>query len=423
VLPDGKTIEAAEVRGVLSEGMLCSENELELSEDHQGIMILSPETPPGQALTSALSLDEDILELEITPNRPDCLSVIGIAREIAAKKQRKLRLPAIDLQQGDVTTDRLCTIDILAPQACHRYVARVIEGVRVEPSPFWLRRLLSLVDIRPINNIVDITNFVLWEWGQPLHAFDLDCLAEHRIVVRKAATGEEMTTLDGQVRKLSDEDLLICDGKQPVALAGIMGGLDSEISNKTTRILLESAFFEPKGIRRSSKRLGLSTEASYRFEREIDKEGVCRAANRAAGLMLPLAGGNLAAGELDVYPGPYQPKQIRLNVSRLNQLLGTHIEKKQIADFLNDLEIPCGEDEGQFLAASAPAHRPDICAEIDLVEEVARLYGYDAIPTRMSKAEISVVRRIDSIVLYTFCLKPRRRPSSFPEGKACLLKE
>jgi len=393
-LPGEKVIEAAEVRGIQSAGMLCSESELDLCEDHQGIMILPSETALGQPLSEVLALDDDLLELEITPNRPDCLSVIGIAREIAAKKRSLLRLPAIELMEDGPATDQLCSVGIQADDACHRYVARVIEGVTLGPSPFWLRRLLTLVGIRPISNIVDVTNFVMWEWGQPLHAFDLDCLKGQQIIVRRAGSGEQMNTLDGQARRLVEEDLLICDAGKPVALAGVMGGLESEISGQTTRILLESAFFEPRGIRRTSKRLGLSTESSYRFEREIDKEGTCQAANRACSLILSLAGGRLAKGALDVFPRPYQPEPIRLDISRMNRLLGTAIDKARVIDFLSRIEVKCqdeGKEDDGALSALAPAHRPDIRAEIDLVEEVARMYGYDEIPTDMPKAAISVV--------------------------------
>ncbi len=390
-LPGEKVIEAASLRGVLSEGMLCSENELSFSEDHHGIMLLPSDTQVGQSLDGALNLEDDLLELEITPNRPDCLSVIGVAREIAAKKQRTLRLPQISLKEDSRSADMACSIELSAPEACHRYVARVLEGIQIAPSPFWLRRLLSLVGLRPINNIVDVTNFVMWEWGQPLHAFDLDCLAEQRIVVRKAESGQRITTLDGAERKLCEDDLLICDAQRPVALAGIMGGQDSEISDGTTRILLESAFFEPRGIRRSSKRLGLSTESSYRFEREIDIQSTLLAADRASDLMLSLSQGKLLAGAVDIYPKPYQPKSIRLHFSRLDRLLGTSIEKDHVPNYLKGLEIECKNKDEEGLDAIPPSFRPDIAGEVDIIEEVARLYGYDAIPTHMPEASISVI--------------------------------
>ena len=391
-LPGGKVIEASTVHGILSEGMLCSERELALSEDHLGIMKLPSETSPGLELVEALALEDDVLDIEITPNRPDCLSVLGIAREIAAKTHRELRLPEISLEERGPAIDGVSSVEILSPEACPRYVARIIEGVRVGPSPFRLRRLLSLVGLRPINNIVDATNFVMWESGQPLHAFDLDRLEEHRIVVRTAKKGETLTTLDGQERKLSEEDLLICDAGRAVALAGVMGGLDSEISEGTTRMLLESAFFEPKGIRRTGKRLGLSTEASYRFEREMDREGCLRAADRACGLMLDLAGGSLLTGALDVYPIRYRARSVRMAVSRINRLLGTSIEKARILDFLKGLQMRAEEVDQETLEITPPSFRPDIQMGMDIVEEVARLHGYDAIPTHLPKAPVSIVQ-------------------------------
>ena len=390
-LPDGKVIEAVTLHGVLSEGMLCSESELRLSEDHVGILKLLPGTSPGLDLGRAVALDDDVLDIEVTPNRPDCLSVIGIAREIAAKMQRCLRLPEGSPQEEGPSVEGISSVEIHAPEACPRYVARVVEDLRVTSSPFWLRRLLSLVGLRPINSVVDVTNYVMWESGQPLHAFDLDRLEERRIVVRKARKGETITTLDGQERSLSPEDLLICDARRPVALAGVMGGLDSEISERTTRMLLESAFFEPRGIRRTGKRLGLSTEASYRFEREIDKEGTLRAANRACGLMLAMGGGRLRSGALDVYPIPYRPKSIPMTVSRINRLLGTSLEKKRIVGFLTGLEMRVKDEDGEALEIAPPSFRPDVQMGMDVVEEVARLYGYEAIPTRMPAAPVSVV--------------------------------
>jgi phenylalanyl-tRNA synthetase beta chain len=433
-LPGGKVIEATSLHGVFSEGMLCSELELELSEDHAGIMKLPSDTSPGLELVRALALEQDVLDIEVTPNRPDCLSVIGVAREIAAKKQRGLRLPKISpVEQGPYSTEA-SSVEILAPEACPRYVGRVLEGVRVGVSPFWLRRLLRLVGLRPINNIVDVTNFVMLEWGQPLHAFDLDRLEENRIVVRTARHGETITTLDGEERKLIQEDLLICDAHRPVALAGVMGGLKSEIGDGTTRVLLESAFFEPKGIRRTGKRLGISTEASYRFEREIDREGCLRAADRASELMTSLAGGRLLAGALDVYPIPYRPSNIRLEVSRVNRLLGTSIEKEKILGYLTGLEMGVRDEGGDVFAVTPPSFRPDLRMGMDIVEEVARIHGYDAIPTQLPEAPVSVVlaepeRRAEElardvlvgagffeVVNYSFGGPDFFEPLGFPDG-------
>ncbi|MEW6442715.1 MAG: phenylalanine--tRNA ligase subunit beta [bacterium] len=388
-LASGQRIQATRIRGVLSEGMLCSEAELGLSEDHSGILLLADDTPLGKDLADVLSLADHVLDVEVTPNRPDCLSVIGIAREIAAKKRLPLRYPDSSIREAGPPVGEVTSVEILSPERCPRYVARVLEGVRIGPSPFGLRRRLSLVGLRPINNIVDVTNFVMWELGQPLHAFDLDRLEDRRIVVRLPREGESLATLDGVERRLSGEDLLICDGRRPVALAGIMGGQESEIREDTARILLESAFFEPRGIRRTAKRQCLSTEASYRFEREIDRQGVLRAADRAAEMMRQLAGGSVLRGAVDVYPVPYRPKAIALSASKVNRLLGTSLEKGQILDFLQRLDLRL-EDAGEdAFTVTAPSFRPDIREEMDVVEEVARLNGYDRIPTRMPVGPLS----------------------------------
>jgi phenylalanyl-tRNA synthetase beta chain len=389
-LPGGRTIEATSIRGIRSEGMLCSERELMLSEDHEGIMRIDGNPPPGRPLDRTLSLDDQVLEIELTPNRSDCLCVIGIAREIAARKGRPLRLPAVTPRENGGPARDVSSVSILAPEACHRYVARVLEGVSVAPSPFWLRWRLSLAGIRPINNIVDVTNYVMMEWGQPLHAFDLDRLEEHRIVVRKACRDERLTTLDGEARMLTEQDLLICDARKPVAVAGVMGGQESEIHPGTTRVLLESAFFEPRGIRRTSKRLGLSTEASFRFEREIDKEGTGRAADRAAMILQDLTGGRLLSGAIDLYPTPFQPLCIPLDVSRVNRLLGTSLEVNEVKGLLRAAEISV-RCRGEELEAVPPSFRPDIRLPEDLAEEVARFVGYDAIPTALPRVPVSVV--------------------------------
>ncbi len=433
-IPSGKVIEATQLHGVFSEGMLCSELELELSEDHSGIMKLPPDTSPGMELDRALDLEDDVLDIEVTPNRPDCLSVIGVAREIAARKKRELCFPKISLEEQSPSSAEVSSVEILAPEACPRYVGRVLEGVRVGISPFWLRRLLNLVGLRPINNIVDITNFVMLEWGQPLHAFDLDRLEENRIVVRMARPGETITTLDGEERKLTEEDLLICDARRPVALAGVMGGLESEISEGTTRVLLESAFFEPKGIRRTGKRLGISTEASYRFEREIDRQGSLRAADRASEMMASMAGGRLLAGPLDVYPLPYLDRTISVSVSRINRLLGTSIEKDEMVGYLTGLEMGVKDQGEDALEVTPPSFRPDVTMGMDVVEEVARLYGYDSIATDMPRAPVSLVvaepeRRAEDlardvlvgmgfseVVNYSFNGPDLLKPLGFPEG-------
>jgi len=390
-LPGGKRIEAATIRGVLSEGMLCSEQDLRLSDDAGGIMRLSGSLPPGRPVHEIPELDDHVLEIELTPNRSDCLCVIGVAREIAAKTGRALRLPAVAPVEDGLLSGEVASVQILAPDACQRYVARILEDVAVGPSPFWLRWRLSLVGVRPINNVVDVTNYVMMEWGQPLHAFDLDRLQGHRIVVRKAFPRERITTLDGVERALEVTDLLICDAGHPVALAGVMGGLESEIHADTRRVLLESAFFEPRGIRRTAKRLGIGTEASHRFEREIDKEGARRAADRAAAFLVDLAGGRLLPGAIDRYPVPFRTVPIALSVSRLNRVLGTSLDRPQVQRMLEAVEIPVQGRDGDVLEALPPSFRPDVRLPEDLMEEVARLVGYDEIPTVMPRAPLAPV--------------------------------
>lgn len=433
-LPGGRIVEATRVRGVLSEGMLCSEAELGLAESSTGIFLLSDEVEPGRDLGEALALEDVVFDVEITPNRPDCLCVVGIAREIAAAKGHRVRLPACSVSEESPEVSRFASVEIRAPDLCYRYVARVLVDLRVGPSPFWLRRRLSLAGLRPINNIVDATNFVMWELGQPLHAFDLDRLRGQRIVVRRAEPGETLTTLDGVPRTLGKEDLAICDAASPVALAGIMGGLESEIQEGTVRVLLESAFFEPRGIRRTAKRHGLSTEASYRFEREVDLDGTLRAADRAAELIRSLGGGRVLAGALDVCPRPYGARTIRLSVCRANRLLGTAMDLDEMQALLERLDFsvrPAGED---VLEVAPPSFRPDVREPADLAEEVARLYGYDRIPVRMPVAclavpavdpektaeeaarDLLVSRGFQEVIQYSFVSRERIELMSFPEG-------
>ncbi len=273
-LASGMTIQETQIRGQFSQGMLCSQKELGLGEDASGIWLLPEATPVGISVREALGIEDQIIDVAVTPNRSDCLSILGIAREVAAIGEVPLRYPAISFVEMGPDINSLSSVTIDNPEGCPRYAARIVQGITVGPSPQWLRDRLEAVGLRSINNIVDVTNYVLMEMGQPLHAFDFDRLREHRIVVRRAESGERFTTLDGVERTLFEDTLLICDGEGPVAIAGIMGGLDSEIAQDTTRVLIESAYFEPRGIRRSSKKLGLRSESSYRFERGVDPEGV-----------------------------------------------------------------------------------------------------------------------------------------------------
>ena len=336
-LPVGLTIKRAKLRGETSQGMLCSEKELGLSGDAAGLMELSTDIPLGTPLSEALGLDDVVFELEITPNRPDCLSLIGVAREIRAETGNPLKLPTVDPQESDINIRDLTSVTIDAPDLCPRYAARVIQGVKVTESPAWLQQRLESVGIGVINNIVDVTNFVLMEYGQPLHAFDYHKLAENRIVVRRARDDEQITTIDEVARELTSDTLVIADAEKPVALAGIMGGYNSEITETTCDVLLESAYFNPLSIRATAKALGISTEASYRFERGADPGAVLAALDRAAQLIAELTGGTICDGIVDVYPGQQSLTEIQLRPERVNFVLGTTIETAEMVQILDRL--------------------------------------------------------------------------------------
>jgi phenylalanyl-tRNA synthetase beta chain len=383
--PEGFVLQKSVIRGQASEGMLCSEGELGLGEDRSGIMALTPSLSVGDKLTSALALSDTVFEIEITPNRPDCLSVIGIAREIAAIQKVGLTYPDFNLADKGNTISERTSIKIEAPDHCPRYVARLLEDIKIKPSPFWMQDRLLSIGQRPINNIVDVTNFILMETGQPLHAFDFDYLAENRIVVRTASKGERFVTLDQKERTLNPEMLMICDGQKAVAVGGVMGGLNSEIKDSTTRVLLESAYFNPVSIRRTSKRLGLGTDASHRFERGVDPAGQIAAANRAAKLMVELGGGRLISGLIDEHPKPQSVKSLKLSVKNTNRLLGTRVQPNEIAHLLKSIEFTVekkgSKKDEDFLTVTPPSFRVDISRPEDLMEEVARLSGYNNIPT------------------------------------------
>jgi phenylalanyl-tRNA synthetase beta chain len=383
IFPEGFILEKSVIRGQTSEGMLCSASELGLGIDKDGIMTLDPGLKVGEKLAGATAISDTIIELDLTPNRPDCLSILGIAREIAAIQKVQLKYPDYHLADDEDRISDFTSVTIEAPDHCPRYAARLLERIQVAPSPFWLQDKLLSVGLRPINNIVDITNFVLMETGQPLHAFDFDQLAGHRIVVRCAHEGEKFVTLDQKERVLSSEMLMICDGEKPVAVGGVMGGLNSEIEPDTTRVLIESAYFNPTSIRKTSKKLGLSTDASHRFERGIDPEGTIAAINRAAQLMIEIGGGKPIAGLIDEHPGPQRPKILSLSTRHTNRLLGTGLDRKEIGSLLASIEfkVTPQENDKDLLAVEPPSFRVDVARPEDLMEEVARLSGYNNIPT------------------------------------------
>lgn len=376
-LPDGRLIEQTVIRGVESQGMICSEAELGLSKRSEGIMVLDHNAPDGKKLRELLGEGDAVIDIDVTPNRPDCFGVIGIAREIAALSETGLRKPDIELVETDESITDFFKISVLDTDKCPRYTARYIRDVKVKPSPWWLAQKLEAVGVRSINNIVDVTNYVMMETGQPLHAFDADLLKGHEINVKTASEGEKFTTLDEKSHVLNSECLMICDKERSVAVGGVMGGLNSEVSSSTVNILLESAYFNPINIRRTSKYIGNSTESSKRFERGVDPNGVTYALDRAAQLIAELSGGKIAKNIIDVYPRKIQAQKIALRPQRIEQLLGVSIPIVKINSILARLDFKVtGETP---IEVEVPTFRPDITREADLIEEVARLYGYDNI--------------------------------------------
>ncbi len=387
--PEGKpfTLSDAKIRGVDSHGMICSEYELGIGEDRDGIVVLKEELEPGAALATYLSAEDIILDIGITPNRPDALSHIGIAREVGVLWKRQVRLPKVRVPELKEPATNVLNVKIQDPDACPRYSARVIRGITVAPSPGWLQAALKNVGIRPVNNVVDITNYVLMEYGHPLHAFDYDRLGGKAIVVRNARRGEKFVTLDHKERELRNDTLLICDADRPVAIGGVMGGENSEITASTTTVVVESAYFDPRSIRRTSKHFGLSTDASQRFERGADPNGTVAALDRAAYLLCTLCGGRSYRGVIDVYPKRIKPAVLSISLEEMNAFLGATLDEKAVYDILRRLSFAPKRKlvrGKKMIVCSVPTYRPDITQSVDLVEEVARVYGYDKIPEQKS---------------------------------------
>lgn len=380
-LPDGTKIKKSKVRGVASAGMLCSARELGLSDDHQGLIELNGHGATGVPLVDALGLRDTVIEVDLTPNRPDCASVRGIAREVGSFAGGTLR-PLVTAATPLTGVDVGYEVIIDEPALCPRYTARKLTNVTVGPSPQWMQQRLTAVGMRPINNIVDITNYVMLECGQPMHAFDFTTLKGQKIVVRRPRAKETaLTTLDGSQRQLDADMLLICDGERPVAVAGVMGGLETEITETTTTILLESACFDPVSIRRTARKLGIPSESSYRFERGVDPNLADIALERAVNLVVELAGATADATGVDVYPGKKAPLRLQLRTERLCSLLGMELNRDQIAHHLRSIEFTVTELDATTLMVVVPSFRVDIEREVDLVEEIARLVGYNEIPT------------------------------------------
>lgn len=400
-LGGGIVIKKSKIRGEASEGMLCSEKELGMSEEHNGIWELPNELAVGAPLAKALGKEEVVLEIGITPNRADCLSHIGIAREIAAITDQEIRMPAVASSRIGGAVSEQARVTIMDPELCPRYAAKIVRGVKIGPSPDWLRARVESIGLRSINNVVDVTNFVLMEIGHPLHAFDLDQISNAHIIVRRAKDfAEEFTTLDGKKRKLDPETLLIADDKGPLGIAGIMGGQNSEISESSTNIFIESAYFQPSSIRRSAKKQGLSTDASYRFERGTDPEIVLYAVERAAELIAQVGGGALVEGTIDEYPEPQPAKRFNFRPSRANKLLGTTIAEDQMEKVLTDLNIRIVKTDAGW-ELEAPTYRVDLNIEEDAIEEVARIVGYDVLPIS-EHAPVSLGATHDPLPVRTF---------------------
>lgn len=384
VLPGDFKIKKSKIRGQVSQGMLCSEKELGLSEESAGIMILPNDLDLGQPVFDALGLKDFQIEIGLTPNRPDCLSVIGVAREVAALCGADLKLPLPQIAEIEKPIADQASVTIENSEGCPRYAARMIEGVEIGPSPDWMVRRLEAVGMRSINNVVDVTNYVMMELGHPLHAFDYRFLEEGRIVVKSANADEVFVTLDEQKHELSEDDLMICDGQRAVAMAGVMGGLNSEVQDDTTTVLLEAAYFKPTMIRRTSKRHGLHTESSHRFERGADIDMIPVALNRAASLIAELSGGQVLSGVIDNYPKKLDLLVIELERKKVETLLDITMDCATIQVLLESigLEVDAGSS-AESLQVTVPSFRPDIERDVDLIEEVARLYGYDRIPVTM----------------------------------------
>lgn len=384
VMPSGMEIRKANIRGKESNGMLASELELNLGEDHSGIMILPPDSKTGEPLARALGLDDYILDLEITPNRPDSMSILGIAREVSAVLKRPYKMPKTASRGERREASKLVKVELMDSKLCPRYTAKVVTDLVVGPSPSWMQKRLIAAGARPINNLVDITNYVLFELGQPLHAFDYELIPDSKIIIRKAKKDEKIVTLDDIERTLTQESLVIADKNGPVALAGIMGGIGSEVNEQTKIVLLESAYFEPKNISRTSREMGLISESSIRFERGVDPNGVLFASERACHLYQEIAEGKVLKGAVDKYPQKINPVKIDLRPARVNKILGTSLNKGEIKKKLQLLELKV--KDGAKFSVEVPTFRPDLEREIDLIEEVARLHGLNNINSTLPES-------------------------------------
>ncbi|HIT90820.1 MAG TPA: phenylalanine--tRNA ligase subunit beta [Candidatus Merdenecus merdavium] len=388
--PGGMKIKKGKLRGIESQGMMCSIGELgsttefypDAAED--GIYILPKSAQVGMNAVEYLGLDDVVFEFEVTSNRVDCFSMIGLAREAAATFKKEFKPPVVPARDEGSEIENHIKVKVEDKELCKRYCAKVVKNIKIAPSPEWMQRRLASVGIRPINNIVDITNYIMEEYGQPMHAYDLDTIENNEIVVRRASNDETFVTLDGNERRLDESVLMICDGKKPIGIAGIMGGENSMITDQATTLLFEAACFDGTNIRLSSKKIGLRTEASGKFEKGLDPNNAIEAMNRACQLVEELGAGDVVGGVVDVYPEKNYPNQILLDSTKINEILGTDIEKETMIEYFTALGLTY--DKASDLV-TVPTYRQDLLRLADLSEEVARFYGYDKIPTTLPKGE------------------------------------
>ena len=398
-LSEDFVIKKGKIRGKESCGMLCSEVELGIGSDKDGIIILPEDAPVGVPFKDYLGINDTVFELEITPNRPDCLSHIGIARELSAYYGKELKYPETEIKNEieEKTSDNV-KVTIEDSNLSRRYVTRILKNVTVKESPKWLKERIESVGLRSINNIVDVSNFILMEMNHPNHVFDLDKIEGNEIKVKSAVKGDKLVTLDEQERELEDGDIVICDSKKILALGGVMGGLDSEVTDNTKNILLEVAQFNPQNVRKTSRRLTLTSDSSYRFERGIDVEDSIKVINRLANLIQEVAGGEILNGYVDVYPVPHENKVAELNFERLNRFVGKVIPREKVIEILRNLEIDV-KDNGETLTLTAPSYRGDLELEQDYFEEVIRMYGFDNIENILPRVDINKNSTLDTTKL------------------------
>ena len=394
-LADGTEIKKGKLRGVVSEGMFCSVAEFGISsdlvrpEEAQGIYIFPEGTPIGLDIKEALMLDDTVYEFELTANRADCFSMVGLSREFGIMTNQKALFPVIMVNENGESIDGKASVAIEAHDLCTRFTSRLVTNVTIEPSPLWMQNRLRNSGIRPINNVVDVTNYVMLELGQPMHAYDYDCVADHTLIARRAKAGETLTTLDGNERELNESMLIIADTKGPIGVAGVMGGLTSEVTDKTTNVLFEAAVFNGPSIRRTSKALGMRSEASGRFERGVNHKYTAYAIDRAAQLLQQICPScKVSVGVIDVYPEPVEQRTVTFTAEQINDYLGTSIEKDRMVDILTKLEFGITES-GDTIEALVPTWRDDVTVMPDIAEEIARIVSYDNIAPTIPVAILS----------------------------------